>query len=115
MKFLHFPAKVAILLSQALLLIPNSSSQTGTTSLRGTVTDKSHAVVAEATVTLANTAQNFTRDMVTSSSGEFAARPSKGQASVCNPRPETARLRRGLPLLTAVQNEQEATSSLLSC
>ena len=71
MKFLHFPAKVAILLSQALLLIPNSSSQTGTTSLRGTVTDKSHAVVAEATVTLANTAQNFTRDMVTSSSGEF--------------------------------------------
>jgi len=71
MKSLRFLAKVAFFFSLALLLIPNSFAQTGTTSLRGTVTDKSHAVVAGAKVTLVNTAQNFSREMATPASGEF--------------------------------------------
>jgi len=71
MRFTHFLAKVCVLLFLSFVLIPASSAQTGTTSLHGTVTDRSHAVVAGAKATLLNSAQNFSREMVTPGSGEF--------------------------------------------
>jgi len=46
-------------------------AQTGTTSLHGKVSDSSHAVVAGATVTLANQAQGFSRSTMTPPTGEF--------------------------------------------
>jgi Carboxypeptidase regulatory-like domain len=45
--------------------------QTGTSSLHGKVLDSSRAVVAGATVTVANQAQAISRDATTSSTGEF--------------------------------------------
>ncbi|PYU09729.1 MAG: hypothetical protein DMG37_22495, partial [Acidobacteria bacterium] len=46
-------------------------AQVGTTSLRGTVTDKSGAVVANAKVSLINAGQALTREMNTSNTGEY--------------------------------------------
>ena len=46
-------------------------AQTGTTSLHGTVTDRSHATVADAKVTLLNAAQGLQREIVTARTGEF--------------------------------------------
>jgi Carboxypeptidase regulatory-like domain len=46
-------------------------AQTGTTSLYGTVFDKSRAAIAGAKVTLVNAAQGLQRDTVTASTGEF--------------------------------------------
>ncbi|HKW65203.1 MAG TPA: carboxypeptidase-like regulatory domain-containing protein [Candidatus Acidoferrum sp.] len=46
-------------------------AQVGTTSLRGTVTDKSGAVVANAKVSLTNAGQGLTRDMNTGNTGEY--------------------------------------------
>src|SRR6266566_8777826 len=46
-------------------------AQVGTTSLRGTITDKSGAVVANAKVSLTNTGQALTREMTTSNTGEY--------------------------------------------
>ncbi len=71
MRSLHFLAKVSVFFCLTLILISNSSAQTGTTSLHGTVTDKSHAVIAGARITLINSSQNFSRQATTSSTGEF--------------------------------------------
>jgi hypothetical protein len=71
MRFFHFLPKVCVLLFASCVFILTSSAQTGTTSLHGTVTDKSHSVVAGAKATLLNSAQNFSREMVTPGSGEF--------------------------------------------
>jgi Carboxypeptidase regulatory-like domain len=46
-------------------------AQTGTTSVRGTILDKSGAAVVGATVTLDNTAQSQHHEMKTTSSGEY--------------------------------------------
>ena len=46
-------------------------AQTGTTSLRGVVTDKTGATVANAKVTLVNIAQGVKRDSATSNAGEY--------------------------------------------
>jgi hypothetical protein len=46
-------------------------AQVGTTSIRGTVTDKSGAVIATAKVTLTSAAQALTREITTSSTGEY--------------------------------------------
>src|SRR5579863_609552 len=46
-------------------------AQTGTTSLRGTVTDKTGATVAGAKVSVVNAAQAISRDAITGSSGEY--------------------------------------------
>ncbi|MBZ5528257.1 MAG: carboxypeptidase-like regulatory domain-containing protein, partial [Acidobacteriia bacterium] len=46
-------------------------AQTGTTSLRGTISDKSGAVVVGAKVTLANPAQAFQRESLTGESGQY--------------------------------------------
>ena len=59
MRSRHFLAKVSVFFFLALILIPISYAQTGTTSLHGTVTDKSHAVIAGAKITLLNSAQKF--------------------------------------------------------
>ena len=61
------------------LLMSSSAvwAQTGTTSVHGTVFDKSHAVVAGATVTVTNAGQALQRQTVTAASGEceFVALP----------------------------------------
>ena len=49
-----------------------ASPQTGTTSLRGTVTDKSGGAIAGATATLSDPAQSISRTSVTSSTGAYA-------------------------------------------
>jgi hypothetical protein len=46
-------------------------AQSGTTSLHGTVTDKSGAALVGAKVTLSNAAQGFTRETNTSASGDY--------------------------------------------
>jgi hypothetical protein len=57
---------VATLLAAAVV-----RAQVGTTSLRGTVADKSGAVVANAKVSLTNAGQALTREMNTSNTGEY--------------------------------------------
>jgi hypothetical protein len=54
-----------------LLLAGGLWAQTGTTSLRGTVTDKSGAAVGDAKVTLTNPAQAFTRETTTKATGDY--------------------------------------------
>jgi hypothetical protein len=54
-----------------LLCISGAWAQTGTTSLHGTVLDKSRAAIAGAKVSLVNAAQGLQRDAVTPSTGEF--------------------------------------------
>jgi len=71
MRFIHFLPKVWVLFFLCSVTMLTCSAQTGTTSLHGVVTDKSHAVVAGAKATLLNSAQNFSREMVTPGSGEF--------------------------------------------
>jgi len=51
-----------------------TSAQTGTTSLRGTVLDKSGAAVVDAKVTLIDTARNVQRENQTGGSGEYEFR-----------------------------------------
>ncbi len=74
--FIRRFALVGMLLS---LVFGNSSAfaQSGTTSLRGTVSDKSGATISGAKVTLTNEAQGVQRDAVTSATGsyEFPALP----------------------------------------
>jgi len=48
-----------------------SWSQTGTTSLRGTVTDKMGATVANATVTISNPARGFERSITSGAAGTY--------------------------------------------
>jgi hypothetical protein len=54
-----------------LLSVSNAWAQTGTTSLHGKVLDSSHAIVADATVTLDNPEQGFSRSATTLATGEF--------------------------------------------
>jgi|HubBroStandDraft_2_1064218.scaffolds.fasta_scaffold04332_3 hypothetical protein len=60
-----------LLLIASLGLASLSFAQTGTTSLRGTVLDKSKAAVAGAKVTIQISSQGFERDTTTPNSGEF--------------------------------------------
>src|ERR1700760_2210820 len=48
-----------------------SSAQTGTTSVRGSVLDKSRSSISGAKVTLANPSQGFERETTSSATGEF--------------------------------------------
>ncbi len=59
-------------LSVTLLLAGVSSAQSGSSCLRGTVTDLQGRPVAGATVTLGNAAKNFTRTQETSDSGSYS-------------------------------------------
>src|SRR6267154_695521 len=54
-----------------LLVTISASAQVGTTSLRGTVIDKTGAAVGGAKVTLANAAQALQRELMTSQTGEY--------------------------------------------
>ena len=54
-----------------LLSVSSASAQTGTTSLHGKVLDSTHAVVAGASVTLANQGQGLSRSATTPPTGEF--------------------------------------------
>jgi len=54
-----------------LLSVPFSFAQTGTTSLRGVVTDKSGATIAGASVQITNATQGVERQMNTSGTGEY--------------------------------------------
>src|SRR5882724_9866114 len=60
------------LLSLALLMFNVSFAQSGSSSLRGTVTDLQGRPVAGATVTLGNAAKNFTRTQETTDSGSYS-------------------------------------------
>jgi len=60
------------LLSLALLMFNVSFAQSGSSSLRGTVTDLQGRPVAGATVTLGNAAKNFTRTQETNDSGSYS-------------------------------------------
>ncbi len=63
----------AVLLSLFCLLfaVPCSNAQTGTTSLRGVISDPAGAVIPGAQVTLANPSTGLTRSATTSRQGEF--------------------------------------------
>jgi hypothetical protein len=54
-----------------LFCVSNFWAQTGTTSLHGKVVDSTHAVVTEASITLANQEQGISRNATTTSTGEF--------------------------------------------
>ncbi len=53
------------------LVVVSSSAQTGTTSVRGTVLDKTGAAIAGAKVSLTNTGQLLRREAETNNSGEY--------------------------------------------
>ena len=64
--------RLFFLFSAGLLLsVSNAWAQTGTASLHGRVLDSTRAVVSDATVTLDNQAQGFSRSTTTQSAGEF--------------------------------------------
>src|SRR2546423_11424230 len=63
------PLLCALLLS--LLACAAASAQTGTSTVRGTVTDQQGNVVAGASVTLSNAEKNFTRTQATNSEGGY--------------------------------------------
>jgi len=54
-----------------LVLAAACLAQTGTTAIRGVVTDKTGAAIAGATVKLSNPAQGFERQTVTTAAGEY--------------------------------------------
>src|SRR5580765_931595 len=54
-----------------LVLAGTCLAQTGTTAIRGVVTDKTGAAIAGATVKLSNPAQGFERQTVTTAAGEY--------------------------------------------
>src|SRR5216684_38878 len=63
---------LALVLQMVCLLTGTGApAQTGTTSLRGAVLDKSGAAIGDAKVAIFNNAQATTRDVVTKSAGEF--------------------------------------------
>ena len=61
----------AIILAVACLLPALAKGQSGTTSLRGTVLDKTGSVVVGANVALTNAAQGLARQTKTNNSGEY--------------------------------------------
>ncbi|HYL94480.1 MAG TPA: carboxypeptidase-like regulatory domain-containing protein, partial [Terriglobales bacterium] len=63
--------RFALLTTVCLTVTSLTFSQTGTTSLRGTVTDPSGSVVPGATVILKNLGSNTQRSFTTSSVGEY--------------------------------------------
>ena len=64
-------AAVLCALAFALFACPATSAQTGTSSIRGTVTDQQGGVITGANVTLTSTERNFTRTQVTTEDGGY--------------------------------------------
>ena len=71
MRFSSLKRNFFIMSFAALLAAMGAWSQTGTTSLRGTVTDKSGAAIVAAKVTLASAGQALQRETQTGSTGEY--------------------------------------------
>src|SRR5260370_39466006 len=71
MNFSRFGRVFFAILMVCLFVTASSSAQTGTTSLRGTVTDKTGAAVGGAKVTLVNSGQAYHREVLTSTTGEY--------------------------------------------
>jgi len=71
MKWFSLIQKILISSAVFLAALSCASAQTGTTSVRGTVLDKSGAAVVGATVILDNAAQALHHEMKTSGSGEY--------------------------------------------
>ena len=65
------PVVSIVLLSFLLALSVGMTAQTSTTSVRGTVTDKSGAAIANAKVTLSNPQRGFERSTTTSPIGGY--------------------------------------------
>ena len=65
--------KVRLLLFLSLLLVSNLSlwSQSGTTSIHGTVTDASGAIITNAKVTLTDPDSGFQRSVMTGAAGDY--------------------------------------------
>src|SRR6267142_2616137 len=61
-----FPLGLVLLLFAGATL-----SQTGTTAVRGVITDKTGAAIAGATVKLSNASQGFERQTVSTTAGEY--------------------------------------------
>jgi hypothetical protein len=62
---------IVLLLCALLFAAIGAWAQTGTTSLHGVVTDKTGAAIVGAKITLANSAQGFTREGTTGPAGEY--------------------------------------------
>ncbi len=71
MKFSFAKRSALALLSMLILAAASTFAQVGTTSLRGTVTDKTGATIVGAKVTLASTKQALTREMSTGPTGDY--------------------------------------------
>jgi hypothetical protein len=82
MKFPKFGKVFFAILAVGLSVTIGAYAQTGTTSVRGVVTDKTGAAVVGAKVTLSSAAQAFRREMQTNQAGEyeFLALPPSGYA-----------------------------------
>jgi hypothetical protein len=77
MKFSSIKRNLLAMLAAVLLVVANAWAQTGTTSLRGTVTDKSDAAIVGANVKISNSQTGFERSTTTGDTGayEFLALP----------------------------------------
>src|SRR5436309_1089513 len=71
MRFERFPIVVALLLTLSLATVPMFGQSLTTGNITGTVTDPSHAVVANATVTLKGLETGSTASTVTNASGGY--------------------------------------------
>ena len=71
MQFSSLKRNGLVILAAALVAAVSGWAQVGTTSVRGVVTDKTGAVVANAKVSLTNVALALTRDVSTSNTGEY--------------------------------------------
>ena len=69
---MRFGSRVVVRLFAYLIAMSTLAlAQSGTTSLRGTVTDPTTAAVSGAGVTLANPERGFTRTVTTNSAGDY--------------------------------------------
>src|SRR6476619_2890387 len=67
--------KLFVLVAACLLLVVTVNAQSGSSSVRGIVTDPQGNAVAGATVTLANAERNFSRTQTTNSDGAYSFKP----------------------------------------
>jgi len=67
--------KPFVLIAACLLLAISANAQSGSSSVRGVVTDPKGSPIAGATVTLSSPAKNFTRTQVTNTDGAYLFRP----------------------------------------
>jgi hypothetical protein len=67
--------KLFVLIAACLLLVVTANAQSGSSSVRGIVTDPQGNAVAGATVTLANAERNFSRTQPTNNDGAYSFKP----------------------------------------